>query len=102
MPPAMRMMFMAVVLFASAPALADEVRFDGGMVSGFGLGEVRYAFSPADAVQLEAGFGGGLLGVHGSFVPKLVYGRGQTRLLAGAGVASGNEGFVGIGQRGPM
>jgi hypothetical protein len=96
------MMFMALVLCVATPAFADEVRFDGGMVSGFGLGEVRYAFSPKESVQLEAGFGGGLTGVHGSFVPKLVYGKGRTRMLAGAGVSVGNEGFIGISQRGPM
>jgi hypothetical protein len=98
----MRILFMAVVTLLSAPAMADEIRFDGGMVSGFGLGEVRYAFSPAEQVQLEAGFGGGVDGVHGSFVPKLVYGRGRTRVLAGAGVAVGNEGFIGVSERGPM
>jgi len=98
----MRIVFMAVIVLVSAPAMADEIRFDGGMVSGFGLGEVRYAFAPLQQVQLEAGFGGGVDGVHGSLVPKLVYGRGHTRMLAGAGVAISNEGFVGISQRGPM
>ena len=99
----MRTIFITLVLLAASPAaFADEVRFDGGVVSGFGMGEIRYAFSPIDSVQLEAGFGGGLGGVHGSFVPKLVVGKGRTRLLAGAGVSVGNEGFLGISQRGPM